>query len=151
MSVMMLYICTKFCESILKGFRVTDLNSTVYTRVVTIYKEHNSVKTVGVMLVVLSTLSMCFLFVPCFVEIPQRISVGWLVGCFVFNGPLRQYFSLYRRIEESKNVQTTHTRTYCKHNRPLPYSIQIVGRPGTGSLPRTIAPPDHPLKGFQTN
>ena len=22
--------------------------------------------------------------------------------------------------------------------------IQIVGRPGTGSLPRTIAPPDHP-------
>ena len=23
--------------------------------------------------------------------------------------------------------------------------IQIVGRPGTGSLPSTIAPPDHPL------
>ena len=22
--------------------------------------------------------------------------VGWLVGCFGFNGPLRQYFSLYR-------------------------------------------------------
>ena len=43
---------------------------------------------------------------------------GWLVGCFGFNGPLRQYFSLYRavsqregeggeRIDESKNVQTT--------------------------------------------
>ena len=42
----------------------------------------------------------------------------WLVGCFGFNGPLRQYFSLYRavsqregergeRIYESKNVQTT--------------------------------------------
>ena len=56
----------------------------------------------------------------------------WLVGCFEFTGPLRQYFSLYRavsqregergeRIEESKNVQTTHTRTYCKRNRPLPY------------------------------
>ena len=29
---------------------------------------------------------------------------------------------------------------------PCPTIIQIVGRPGTGSLPRTIAPPDHPLK-----
>ena len=56
----------------------------------------------------------------------------WLVGCFGFNGPLRQYFSLYRavsqregetreRIDESKNVQTTPTRTYFKRNRPLPY------------------------------
>ena len=55
-----------------------------------------------------------------------------LVGCFGFNGPLRQYFSLYRavsqregerreRTEESKNVQTTPTRTYCKRSRPLPY------------------------------
>ena len=57
---------------------------------------------------------------------------GWLVGCFGFNGPLRQYFSLYRavsqregergeRIDESKNIQTTPTRTYCKRNMPLPY------------------------------
>ena len=29
---------------------------------------------------------------------------------------------------------------------PCPTVIQIVGRPGTGSLPSTIAPPDHPLK-----
>ena len=28
---------------------------------------------------------------------------------------------------------------------PYPTVIQIVGRPGTGSLPSTIAPPDHPL------
>ena len=80
----------------------------------------------------------------------------WLVGCFGFNGPLRQYFSLYRavlqregerreRTDESKNVQTTLTRTYCKHNRPCPTVIQTVGRPGTGSLPSTIAPPDHPV------
>ena len=27
---------------------------------------------------------------------------------------------------------------------PCPTIIQIVGRPGTGSLPRTIAPPGHP-------
>ena len=105
----------------------------------------------------------------------------WLVGCFGFNGPLRQYrqsssgrlpklvgwlFWVSRpfetvfqsisgplpkrgrkrseKTEESKNVQTTPTRTYCKRNRPLPYYIQVVGRPGTGSLPMTIAPPDHP-------
>ena len=66
------------------------------------------------------------------VHLPKR-TVGWLVGCFGFNGPLRQYFSLYRavsqregdkrreRIDESKNVQTTPTRTYCKRSRPLPY------------------------------
>ena len=28
---------------------------------------------------------------------------------------------------------------------PCPTVIQIEGRPGTGSLPSTIAPPDHPL------
>ena len=28
---------------------------------------------------------------------------------------------------------------------PCPTIIKIVGRPGTGSLPSTIAPPDHPL------
>ena len=27
---------------------------------------------------------------------------------------------------------------------PCPTIIQIVGRPGNGSLPRTIAPPDRP-------
>ena len=56
----------------------------------------------------------------------------WLVSCFGFNGPLRQYFSLYwavsqrvrkkrEKIDERKNVQTTPTRTYCKCNRPLSY------------------------------
>ena len=29
---------------------------------------------------------------------------------------------------------------------PCPTEIQIVGRPGTRSLPSTIAPPDHPHK-----
>ena len=65
---------------------------------------------------------------------------GWLVGCFGFNGPLRQYYSLYRavsqregerreRIDESKNVKTTPTRTYCKCNRPLPYCNQNCRTP----------------------
>ena len=29
---------------------------------------------------------------------------------------------------------------------PCPTVIKIVGRPATGSLPRTIAPPDHPRR-----
>ena len=72
--------------------------------------------------------------------ITQPKIYGWLVGCFGFNGPLRQYFSLYRaisqregergeRIDESKNVQTTPTRSYCKHNRPLPYCNQNCRTP----------------------
>ena len=28
---------------------------------------------------------------------------------------------------------------------PCPTVIEIIGSPGTGSLPSTIAPPDHPL------
>ena len=68
------------------------------------------------------------------------LSPSLLVGCFGFNSPLRQYFSLYRavsqregerreRIDESKNVQTTPTRTYCKRNRPLPYCNQNCRTP----------------------
>ena len=29
-----------------------------------------------------------------------RWLVGWLVGCFGFNGPLRQYLSLYRAVSQ---------------------------------------------------
>ena len=32
-------------------------------------------------------------------------SIGWLVGCFGFNGPLRQYFSLYRTGQHRRMVQ----------------------------------------------
>ena len=29
-----------------------------------------------------------------------KYCLGWLVGCFRFNGPLRQYFSLYRAVSQ---------------------------------------------------
>ena len=47
---------------------------------------------------------------------------SWLVGCLRLNGPLRQYFNIYRAVSKRgrKNVQTTPT-PYCKRNRPLPY------------------------------
>ena len=53
----------------------------------------------------------------------RKKGVGWLVGCFGFNGPLRQYFSLYQavsqregrkrreRIHESKMSKQPPTRT----------------------------------------
>ena len=30
---------------------------------------------------------------------------GWLVGCLGFNGPLRQYFSLYRAVSQRDEGQ----------------------------------------------
>ena len=109
---------------------------------------------------------------PTVIQIVGRPGTGWLVGCFGFNGSLRQYFSLYRavsqregereekRIDESKNVQTTPTRTYYKRSRPSPYCNPNCRTPrhwkftqhhrttrpppGTGSLPSTTAPPDRP-------
>ena len=79
---------------------------------------------------------------------------GWLDG-LGFNSPLRQYFSLYRavsqregergkRIDESKNVQTTPTRTYCKCSRPLPYCNPNCRTPRHWKLTqhhRTTRPP----------
>ena len=73
-------------------------------------------------------------YLPHFPILRPKIRQRWLVGWFFgLNGPLIQYFSLYRvvsqregergekRIDESKNVQTTPDRTYYKRSRPLPY------------------------------
>ena len=83
--------------------------------------------------------------------------VGRLVGCFGFNGPLRQYLSLYRAVSQREGEREEKEQMKVKMSKqpppaptasaagPCPTVIQIVGRPGTGSLPSTIAPPDHPL------
>ena len=85
--------------------------------------------------------------------------VGGGVGCLGFNGPLRQYFSLYRAISQREGERGEKGLMRVKifkqlapaptasAVRPRPTIIQIVGRPDTGSLPRTIAPSDHPLGG----
>ena len=83
---------------------------------------------------------------------------GGGVGCFGLNGPsdsitvyIRQSCSLPERgrkkremIDESKNVQTTQSAPTVSPVGPCPAIINLVGRPGTASLPSTIAPPDHP-------
>ena len=82
-----------------------------------------------------------------------------MVGCLWFNGPLRQYFSLYRavsqregekgeRIDERKMSKPPPPAPTASAIGPCPTVIETVGRPGTGSLPSTIAPPDHPQQGY---
>ena len=51
----------------------------------------------------------------------QSANCGWLVGCFGFNGPLRQYFSLYWA------VQTV----TCKSQFFSDSRIMITPEPGT--------------------
>ena len=84
-----------------------------------------------------------------FVYMP-RTKNGWLVvlGLTALEDSISEYIgpSLREREKEErndrreKNVQTTPTRMYCKHSRPLPYykSNYIVGRPGTESLPNIL-------------
>ena len=82
----------------------------------------------------------------------------WLVGCFGFSGPLRQYFSLYQAVSQREGERGEKGQRRVKMSKqpppaptasalgPCPTIIQIVGRPGTENLPRTSAPPDHPYK-----
>ena len=79
-----------------------------------------------------------------------------LVGCFGFSGPLRQYFSLYRTVSQREGERGEKGQRRVKMSKqpppaptasaigPCPTIIKTVGRLGTVSLPRTIAPPDHP-------
>ena len=64
----------------------------------------------------------------------------WLDGCFRFNGPLRQCFSLYRVVSQREGERMEKSKM--PKQPPCPTIIQIVGRPGTGSWPRAIASPD---------
>ena len=36
--------------------------------------------------------------------------LGWLVGCYGFNGPLRQYFSLYRAVSKEREREERRDR-----------------------------------------
>ena len=66
-----------------------------------------------------------------------RTSLGWLVGCFGFNGPLRQYFSLYRAVSQrgEKEERKKYRRVKMSkqpppaRNRPLPYYDQNCRTP----------------------
>ena len=91
------------------------------------------------------------------------VQCSWLVGCFGFNGPLRQYFSLYRAVSQREGERGEKGQRRVKMSKqpppaptasaigPCPTVVKIVGHPGTGSLPSTIAPPDHPIVQCRSN
>ena len=68
---------------------------------------------------------------------------AWLVAKTVFQSISDRLPERGRKrrekIEEKENVQTTLPAPTASVVGPCPTVIQIVGRPGTGSLPRTIA------------
>ena len=82
---------------------------------------------------------------------------------YCLKGPLNPKqptnFSLYRTVSQREGEKAEKGKRRVKMSKqpppaptasavgPCPTVIQIVGRPGTGSLPRTIAPPDHPFTG----
>ena len=82
--------------------------------------------------------------------------LDWFVGWFGLTA-LRDSISVYigpSRKEREKEERKDRGEKMSKQPPPAPTAsaigpcpiiIQIVGRPGTGSLPKTIAPPDHPL------
>ena len=84
----------------------------------------------------------------------KAFTVGWLV--VLVERPFETVFQSIsdrlpkrrrkrgERIDESKNVQITPSAPTASTVGPCPTVSQIVGRPGTGSLPSTIAPPNHP-------
>ena len=82
---------------------------------------------------------------------------SWLVGCLGFNGPLRQYFSLYRTVsqrsrkrKENKKKKKTREKK-CPNNPPPAPTASAIGPCPTiihiSRTPRhsTFAPPDHPV------
>ena len=91
---------------------------------------------------------ICLFQVISYWEFENYWLVGWLV-VFGFNGPLRQYFSLYRAVSQREGDRGEKGKMRIKMSKqpaPAPTVIQIVGRPSAGRLPNTIAPSDHSLQ-----
>ena len=111
---------------------------------------------------------------------PTIIQISWTpqaldFDCFVLNGPLRQYVSLYRAVSQREGERKEKRQTRKKMSKqptpahtasavgPCPTLIQISRTPrhwkftqhhrttrpplpSTGSLPSTITPPDNPAE-----
>ena len=49
--------------------------------------------------------------------VANECGAGWLVGCFGFNGPLRQYFSLYRAVSQREGEREERIEDILTRNR----------------------------------
>ena len=58
----------------------------------------------------------------------KRLTEGWLVGCFGFNGPLRQYFNLYRAdLTEDPDYRCTRCQETARPLDSRPQRVVQVG------------------------
>ena len=58
------------------------------------------IRTLGQRLYIIHMTFFCIPFVYLLYVLNFVHVVGWLVGCFGFNGPFRLYFSLYRAVSQ---------------------------------------------------
>ena len=60
----------------------------------------------------------------------ETMLVGWLVGCFGFNGPLRQYFSPYRAVSQREGERGEKGQMRVKMSiqpQPAPSASAVFG------------------------
>ena len=67
-----------------------------WTQYCTVKSNYSSCRTITVIIL---GVPIFRIFTVVSVNLPWKHE-GWLVGCFGFNGPLRQYFSLYRAVSQ---------------------------------------------------
>ena len=53
-------------------------------------------------------------------SVSETYFLGWLVGCFGFNGPLRQYFSLYKTVSQREGERGEKGKTRVKMSKQPP-------------------------------
>ena len=65
------------------------------------------------------------------IQLPQttekKRGVGWLIGCFGLNSPLKQYFHLYRAVSESKKREMTDKRIKMPKQPPPTLAASAIG------------------------
>ena len=58
---------------------------------------------------------------------PCPFIFGWLVGCFGFNDPLRQYFSLYRAVSQKERKKTDRGDRKCPKQPSPALTTRAIG------------------------
>ena len=94
---------TPYQQMVLEAFDSTDTAKTKKKK--TIIKKRHAIRanpdgTVNYQLSITGFIKSNFEIRVLLKTLIENWLVGWLVGCFGLNGPLRQYFSLYRAVSQ---------------------------------------------------